>query len=141
MMESHSISENDMIVSNISMIEKKIEQKRKLLIKFEKDATTYIYTLKRLELFLSKTQKSILKRLSKYRFKVITRKVENILRKRILSTFVPLLNIIKDEYNSINPENNNGADFMFINNIIIRFRRNIVQLGTKQFNEYLVHVA
>ena len=140
-MESHSISENDMIVSNISMIEKKIEQKRKLLIKFEKDATTYIYTLKRLELFLSKTQKSILKRLSKYRFKVITRKVENILRKRILSTFVPLLNIIKDEYNSINPENNNGADFMFINNIIIRFRRNIVQLGTKQFNEYLVHVA
>ena len=130
MMESHSISENDMIVSNISMIEKKIEQKRKLLIKFEKDATTYIYTLKWLELFLSKTQKSILKRLSKYRFKVITRKVENILRKRILSTFVPLLNIIKDEYNSINPENNNGADFMFINNIIIRFRRNIVQLCT-----------
>ena len=123
------------------MIEKKIEQKRKLLIKFEKDATTYIYALKRLELFLSKTQKSILKRLSKYRFKVITRKVENILRKRILSTFVPLLNIIKDEYNSINPENNNGADFMFINNIIIRFRRNIVQLRTKQFNEYLVHVA
>ena len=105
MMESHSISENDMIVSNISMIEKKIEQKRKLLIEFEKHATTYIFILKRLELFSRETQKSILTRLSKYRFKVITRKVENILRKRILSTFVPLLNIIKDEYNSINPEN------------------------------------
>ena len=102
MMESRMISDNDKIISNISVIEKKIELERKLLIEFEKHATTYIFILKRLELFLSETQKSILKRLSKYRFKVVTRKVENTLRKRILSIFVPLLNTIKEEYDDIN---------------------------------------
>ena len=107
----------------------------------EKHATTYIFILKQLELFLHETQKSILKCLSKYRFKVVTRKVENTLRKRILSIFVPLLNTIKEEYDDIKPENNNSTDFMFVNNIINRFQRNIVKLGNISFGEHLVHVA
>ena len=130
-----------MIVSNVSFIENKIEQERKLLFKFEKLATSYIFALKRLELFLSETQKTILKRLSKYRFKVVTRKVENVIRKRILNIFVPLLNTIKEEHEHINPDDNNSADFMFVNNLINKFKRNITQLGTKTFKEYLLQVA
>ena len=128
------ISENDKIIDNISVIEKQLEEERQLIIKPEKHVTTYMNVLKRLENFLSETQESILKRLVKYRYHVITRKNERKIRKNILSIFVPLMNIIKVEYTNLKiGEHSNSTHPTFINSIILRDKRRIVILGNENF--------
>ena len=55
--------------------------------------------------------------------------------------FCSIIKTIRGDYGNVNPSNNNSGDYIFVNNIINKFKQNSIHLGTIRFKEHLVHVT
>ena len=126
------LSPDDSIIRNVENRIRKIQEDQNALYVFKSDPTTYKGIIRAIIYFIRKMDKEAKINIQKYRT-IISRKIENKIRKRILDIFKPIIKLLEDEKN-IDDEN---IDYYFVNFRINRFMQKIRSLSEETFTIYM----
>ena len=126
------LSPDDSIIRNVENRIRKIQEDQNALYVFKSDPTTYKGIIRAIIYFIRKMDKEAKINIQKYRT-IISRKIENKIRKRILDIFKPIIELLEDEKN-IDDEN---IDYYFVNFRINRFMQKIRSLSEETFTIYM----